>query len=207
MAGAERAREPAPSSRPGKSAEAEATAAPDVGSRGPARSRAAGTPAAGTREELAARAAWLKERVRDAITNIAGKRRTYRLLGSGVRLITILLTGAMTVCLGLDVPADSAAVLKSTALIAGVVVTMLNALEPLFNFRQLWVEHEEAKYRMHRVQDRLAYLLAGGDDHIDPDALEALRSEYTDAWDALSTRWLKARRSLPRQEPETYGRP
>jgi hypothetical protein len=75
------------------------------------------------------------------------------------------------------------------------VGTLVNAVEPFFNWRSRWILMEEAQYRLQRIRDELEYLLLKTPspdvkfDDLDP-FFERLQGVWTDT----SERWLEYRR-------------
>ena len=83
----------------------------------------------------------------------------------------------------------------------GAIVTVLNALEPFFNFRSLWVEHEEAVYRLYRLQDDFTFYLKGKQPKdLSQEKLEEFNQKYGQIWVDVSRRWLALRRSDDKRE-------
>jgi len=65
---------------------------------------------------------------------------------SYIKLAAMLFSSAATVLLGLK-GVGSEQVFKNIAFVFSASVTLLTALEPFFNFRSFWVEHEIAQGR------------------------------------------------------------
>ncbi|MBX3059294.1 MAG: DUF4231 domain-containing protein [Anaerolineae bacterium] len=141
------------------------------------------------------KAALLKERVSDAITYMRQNKRDNRRRASLIRVTSILLSGIMTVLLGLQI-VDLADTFRNIAFVFGATVTILNALEPFFNYRALWIEHEIALAEMHRLQDQVDYYLAG----VAPESIEVTRlnefaEKYNEIWNGLNQAWISHRKS------------
>jgi len=84
------------------------------------------------------------------------KKRRFRRSSSTVRLVSLLLTVASTIILGLqDLNAWTG---TAFALIA--IVTAVNSLEPFFAWRSRWVLMEEAQSRFYSLRDDLTYYVA-----------------------------------------------
>jgi hypothetical protein len=116
----------------------------------------------------------------------------FRLAASLVKTLSLGLLAASTVILGLqDLEFWSGLGFSLVAL-----VTVINAVEPFFNWRSRWVLMEEAQYRFYRLQDDLDYLLAKtAPTAIRSEDLDPLFERYQDAWENLSRRWLEHRRA------------
>ena len=93
---------------------------------------------------------WLLNRLDESLKGAELRRRQNRWWASCIRIAAIVSSGGATLLLGLQI-ADHEAILNNGALFLVVLVTMLNAFEPYFNFRALWVEHELAIARFHRI--------------------------------------------------------
>ena len=71
---------------------------------------------------------------------------------------------------------------------------MLSALEPFFNYRALWVEHERANGSFFHVKDRLGFYVTGRkDDELDLDKLARFYDEYEQVWSTLNAAWSRQR--------------
>jgi hypothetical protein len=81
-------------------------------------------------------------------------------------------------------------------IVLGAVLTVLNALEPFFNFRALWVEYETALASFHRLKDELEFYLAGTEpEKLSREKLERLNQEYQQIWANLNRNWIEYRKS------------
>jgi hypothetical protein len=137
---------------------------------------------------------WLSNRVDQSLTLVAEKRARFQKAASRIQVTTIALTGGVSLCLGLDM-AGIEGPLKATAFVFGVVVTLMNAIEPYFNMRALWIEHEDAKFRLHRLRDRIDFYRAGlTHEPICAEAVLEFEKQHQDIWERVSTEWLSRRR-------------
>jgi len=74
----------------------------------------------------------------------------------------------------------------------------MNALEPYFNYRALWIEHEEALARLYALQDRLDFYLSGAEpEDLDVQKLTEYHEQYQMIWDELSKKWIQQRKRAP----------
>jgi hypothetical protein len=107
---------------------------------------------------------------------------------------TIALSGLATILLGLQIVGFEK-YFKEIAFVLGALVTLLNALEPFFNFRALWVEHERAQANFHRLKDKISFYLVGADaEKLSLEKLEDIHDEYQKIWIRLSSAWIEYRR-------------
>ena len=116
----------------------------------------------------------------------------YRFFASLVKLLSLALSATATVILGLQDLNFWAGLAFSLV----AVVTVVNAIEPFFNWRSRWVLMEEAQYRFYRLEDDVNYLIAKSKpDTVQLQDVDALYESYGHIWDELSLRWLEHRRS------------
>jgi len=146
-------------------------------------------------EDPKAQVEWLLQQIDDSLKCMAGKRTHFQRAAGYIRVGILILSGTVTVLLGLWTP-DSEDTLRNVAFVIGAIVTTLSSLDFYFNYRGLWVEHEEAEWRLHRLRDRLSFYVSGvGAGEIDPQVLIEIHEAYQWIWDNLSTRWLSLRRT------------
>jgi hypothetical protein len=82
------------------------------------------------------------------------------------------------------------------ALACTATLTVLNAVDPYFNFRALWIEHEHAKSQFFSLYDRVRFYAEGRrNSDIDLRAVEDFYAEYEDIWENLGEAWDRARRT------------
>ncbi len=104
---------------------------------------------------------------------------------SSLKLLIVILTGISTVLLGLQIQ-GAAEPLKQTAFVLVSLATVLSALEPFFNFRAQWVEHEIAAANFHMLKDELQYRLRGQSSQFKPADLDRLFERYQSHWNQLN---------------------
>ncbi|MGW3497713.1 DUF4231 domain-containing protein [Streptomyces sp. NPDC001020] len=133
-------------------------------------------------------AALLLGKIRQGIDYARGKKRQFRRRASVIKLLTLALSAASTIILGLRIWANLA-----FALVA--LVTVTGAVEPFFNWRSRWVLMEETQYRFQRLADDLEYLVASTPAaDLTHDHLGSIYGRYQAVWDDLSRTWLEHRR-------------
>ncbi|MFI9361991.1 SLATT domain-containing protein [Kitasatospora sp. NPDC053057] len=117
-----------------------------------------------------------------------GKKEKFRRRASVIKMLTLALSAASTILLGLHRWTDLA-----FALVA--LVTALAAAEPFFNWRSRWVLMEEAQYRFRRLADDLEYLVAStAAEDLARHRLDGVFDRYQAVWEDLSRTWLEQRR-------------
>ncbi|MEU9145001.1 DUF4231 domain-containing protein [Streptomyces sp. NPDC048349] len=130
-------------------------------------------------------------RIRQGNDYARGGKRQFRRRASVIKMLTLALSAASTIILGLQDLSSWANL--AFALVA--LVTLLGAVEPFFNWRSRWVLMEETQYRFHRLADELEYLLASTPaDALTHSQLDEVFNRYQATWDDLSRSWLEQRR-------------
>lgn len=136
----------------------------------------------------------LKKKIEESITRVRDNRRDNRRKASYIKVVVTLFSAIATILLGLQVP-NLDSLFKSVAFILTALVTTLSALEPFFNFRALWVEHEMALWKFYRLRDKLEFYLAGiTPEESSIDKLNGFYNEFQSIWNELSTSWLNYRK-------------
>ena len=137
----------------------------------------------------------LQKMVEESIQDVRRKKRNFQMRASIVKVTIILFAGLATILLGLQVAAFEGT-LKQVAFVLGAIVTMLTALEPFFNYRSLWIEHELALAGFYRIRDDLAFYLSGvRPDDLDAKMLKKFHDQYQAVWEQLSSAWIGYRRA------------
>ncbi len=119
------------------------------------------------------------------------RKERFRLLSSGTKMLSLLMLGAATIILGLQNLSFWAGL--GFSLVA--LTTVINAVEPFFNWRSRWVLAEEAQHRFYRLQEDLEYLVATRPpEKLEMGEIEELYERYQYAWNDFSEQWLESRR-------------
>jgi hypothetical protein len=146
------------------------------------------------------KADWLAKKIRESIADTRRNKKRNQNRASYIKIAIVFLSSAVTVLLGLQV-AGMEQSFQQVAFILGAVVTLLNALEPFFNFRNLWIEHEIALAGFHRLEDKLEFYLVGlGSNALDLDQLEQFHDEYQAIWRNFGKAWISYRRADSERE-------
>lgn len=137
---------------------------------------------------------YLKTKVEDALQRAQNNRRANRRKASAIKIIITLLSGSATVLLGLQIP-NLEPFFRDIAFVFTALVTVFTALEPFFNYRALWVEHEIALWKFYRLHDKIEYYLAGTlPEQMNTDKINGFYNEYQSIWDDLSKSWIGYRK-------------
>lgn len=135
----------------------------------------------------------LLEKIRQGNEYARGRKKRFRLASSALKVLTLSLSAASTIILGLQ----SLNFWAGLAFALVAVVTLLGAVESFFNWRSRWVLMEETQYRFQRLADELEYLIASTPAaDLTHDRIQPLFDEYQSVWAQLSEGWLQERRTL-----------
>ena len=148
----------------------------------------------------ASKVEFLKTRIGLALAYMERSRDKNRRRATSIKLCTVGLSAVATVLLGLQLSGMDD-FLRNFAFILVTLVTLLNALEPFFNFRSLWVEEEAAIAQFFRLRDELGYEIAavGGGAPSDEE-LDRLFRQFLQIWEHHNNAWLGFRKG----EGETH---
>ena len=148
----------------------------------------------------ASKVEFLKARIALALAYMERSRDKNRGRAATIKLSTVGLSAVATVLLGLQLSGMDD-LLRNFAFILVTFVTLLNALEPFFNFRSLWVEEEASIAQFFRLRDELGYEIAavGGGTPSD-EVLDRLFRQFLDIWEHHNNAWLGFRKN----EGETH---
>lgn len=147
----------------------------------------------------AEKAELMRRMVDNSISHAQHNRQHYRKRASLVRISTILASTLVTVLLGLQI-AGFEVYFKQIAFVLGALVTLLNALEPFFNFRALWVEHEQALAGFYALKNDLDFYLSGvKPEELDLTALDKVRERHGLIWGQLSKSWIEHRKNATKE--------
>jgi len=137
----------------------------------------------------------MKRMLNNSIEHAQRNRQHYRKRASIVRIVTIVASTLVTVLLGLQI-AGFEVYFKQIAFVLGALVTLLNALEPFFNLRALWVEHEQALAGFYALKNDLDFYLSGvKPEELDVNVLDKFRERHGLIWGQLSKSWIEHRKS------------
>ncbi|HEY9626636.1 MAG TPA: SLATT domain-containing protein [Coleofasciculaceae cyanobacterium] len=144
--------------------------------------------------EIKAKVEYLRVKIEDAIRRVRISRKNNQTKASYIKVFIILLSGTATVLLGLQISGLQTQ-FKDIAFVLTALVTVLNALEPFFNFRALWIEHETALWKLYRLRNKIEYYTAGNEaENMSIEKIDGFQAEYQAVWDDLSQSWIAYRK-------------
>lgn len=132
--------------------------------------------------------------IKSSIDDVGAKRKRNQRKATVVKVSILCLSGGATLMLGLNLGPSAEVSLKNIAFVLSSLVTVFNALEPFFNYRSLWVEHEKANAAFFQVKDRLEFYVTGrSDNELSLKEIDKFYEEYEDVWSSLNQAWSKQR--------------
>jgi len=148
----------------------------------------------------------LKNKIKESIDDASRKTRQNKIKASIIKVVSLLLSATVTILIGWN-SNPFRELMNNIALTFASMVTLLSAIEPFFNYRALWIEHEEATWRFYSIRDDLEFYLAGRElSDVDRRELAEFHSRLRHTWDELSKKWLKFRRTESEYRNETIDR-
>ena len=136
-------------------------------------------------EDIKAKIHYVSEHIDRSINQLNFRRNENRKKASAIKVITIVCSGLITVLLGLQIEGTEQ-YFKGIALSLGAIVTILNALEPFFNYRALWVSYEEAVADIYRLKTDMVFHLTGKPlELISVEKLQEFLAREQDIWAML----------------------
>jgi hypothetical protein len=131
------------------------------------------------------------------------KRQRDKFLALGLKLAAAVLSGSVTVVLGLTYPAKPEATFKNIALILSAIGAALNTWDAFFNHRTLWIRHTVTANKIRSLRDDADYSLAkGGGTMSDIDA-DRIFDEYRKVMSEANQSW----ETLRNEDPTGANRP
>jgi hypothetical protein len=133
----------------------------------------------------------LKQWIAEGVDYTSKRKNQFRFGASAVKLLSLVLSAAAAIILGLQNLSFWAGLAFSLVALG----TVINAIEPFFNWRSRWVLMEEARYRFYKLEDDINFLAAKtAQNAIPAGKVDAFYERYRFIWDDLSLQWLEQRR-------------
>ena len=138
---------------------------------------------------------WLHSNIAESIDYMRKERNKNSKRASFLKIATIAMSGAGALLLGLQISGFDA-LFRNLAFALITIVTLVNALEPFFNYRALWIEQEKALAGFHRINNELDFYLAGTKiDQVTYEKLNQLYGEFREVWEQHNNAWLTHRKA------------
>lgn len=120
------------------------------------------------------------------------RKNRFRSSSSAVRMVSLILTVASTIILGLQ----ELNVWTGIAFSLIAVVTAINSLEPFYAWRSRWVLMEEAQHKFYRLRDEVSYYIGSSQpDQLEESRIRNMFDEYQQIWEQLGDRLMEYRRT------------
>jgi len=138
---------------------------------------------------------WLNHKILNSIEYMRRLKNVNRKNASVLKIVTVAMSGIGSIFLGLQISGFDT-IFRNFAFVLVTIVTLVNALEPFFSYRDLWIEQEKALAGFHRVKDNFDFYLAGADiENVDPEKLNQIYKELSDVWNQHNKSWLSHRKT------------
>lgn len=145
--------------------------------------------------EARRKVALLQGFIKSSIADVGNKRKLNQNKATTVKVMILCMSAGATILLGLSFGPAVEATTKNIAFALSSSVTVLYALEPFFNYRALWIEHERANAGFYQVKDRLDFYVTGrSDTQLDLEEIRKFYDEYENVWSTLNQAWNQQRR-------------
>jgi hypothetical protein len=138
---------------------------------------------------------YLQEQIQLAIAKFKkkadqNKRRTYT-----VSVASASLGALVTIALGLQLP-EQATLLKNFALICGALIAIVNTVQSVFAYRDLWLKQKGTLLQFYSLRNQIEFYKAGLEetDEISPERVAQLFEAYQRIWQEDSAEWLRLRK-------------
>ena len=158
------------------------------------------SPASGVNQGLNEQLQWLLGELEEGILSVRLKKNRFKARASAIKILALSAGAILTLILGLQLPDvinsnhNTQLALRMIAFALGIVVTFLNALEPFFNYRALWIEHENALYQLYQLRRDVRYYVHGTpEDEMSKDVVDDFQSRCNLIWKNLSEKWISYR--------------
>lgn len=118
------------------------------------------------------------------------KRRTYT-----VNLASASLGALITIALGITVP-EQATLLKNFALVCGALIAIVNAVQSVFAYRDLWLKQKGTLLQFYSLRNQIEFYRAGlaETDEVSDEQVARFFEVYQRIWQEDSTEWLRLRK-------------
>lgn len=124
------------------------------------------------------------------------KSRTY-----AVNLSSIVLGALVTIALGLQIiPWESA--LKNFALICGALISVVNGIQSVVGYRDLWIKQKATLLQLYDLQNEINFYKAGLEENeqVDEKMVSDFFEKYQIIWQSSSNEWLRFRKEQKQEE-------
>lgn len=145
---------------------------------------------------------YLEKKLETDISNIQRRSNKNRDKSSWIGISAIILGACITILLGLQI-GSLQGIFKNIALICGVLVTVVNSIDRLFNFRTAWIKQTVTILKLQTLKSEIEFYKIGLQEHeaIDDNQVKRFFEQYKEIWNIIADEWSELR--IPeRQESE-----
>jgi hypothetical protein len=100
---------------------------------------------------------WVSSELNRVTDRFSRKRRRNKRMAFGLRIGAVFVSGSVAVLLGFNASQDIAGWLKNVALVLGVLIMVMNAMEAFFDHRALWVRETVTRARLRHLKMEMQF--------------------------------------------------
>lgn len=104
-----------------------------------------------------------------------------------INVLSLTFSALITLTLGLEIK-GSEIFQKNIALILGALLTIVNGINLLFNYKKLWIRQRKTLLNLYQLENKINFLFSSKS--FSNNAVEELFNEYLLIWDNDSSDWL-----------------
>lgn len=98
---------------------------------------------------------------------------------------SIIFSAAITLTLGFDLP-EHVSGQKNTALVIGMVLTLINGWLAIFDYKKLWIRQKSTLFGLYQLENELNFLTESPQDQ---ERVEILFKSYQALWEKDGNEW------------------
>ena len=138
---------------------------------------------------------YLQEQIQLAIAKFKKKADQNKHRAYTVSIASASLGALVTIALGLQLP-EQATLLKNFALICGALIAIVNTVQGVFAYRDLWLKQKGTLLQFYSLRNQIEFYQAGLEDtdEINPERVAQLFEAYQRIWQEDSAEWLRLRK-------------
>ena len=118
---------------------------------------------------------------------------------------SVVLGALVTIALGLQIlPWENG--LKNFALICGALISVVNGIESVVGYRDLWIKQKATLLQLYDLQNEISFYQAGLEENeqVDEKIVSDFFEKYQTVWESSSNEWLRFRKDQ-KQEVANKG--
>ncbi len=149
---------------------------------------------------------YLEEEIAKNIVKIKTKSDRNKTRSYAVSISSILLGALVTIATGVQTTSFTTE-LKNFALVCSALISVVNAIESIFDYRELWHNQKVSLLQLYSLRNEIAFYRAGleENDEISERKLTEFFRKYQAIWQRASNEWLRLRQEQNEDEPRAGG--